>query len=144
MLKLRYSDRESLRLHAEEAYPYECCGILLGKVEDDTRIVEETVRCHNTRTDSPKDRYEIDPAEVARILRDARTRGLDIIGFYHSHPNHTALWSRTDLEEAYWLGCSYVITSVAKGKAQITRSYALTGGSLAAKAFVAEKIIADF
>jgi proteasome lid subunit RPN8/RPN11 len=144
MLRLRNSDRERICLHAEEEYPYECCGVLLGKVEGDTRLVVETVRCRNIRNDSPECRYEIGPTEVARALRDARARGLDIIGFYHSHPDHTALWSRTDFEEAYWLGCSYVITSVAQGKAQVTRSYALSGDSLETKAFVPEKILADF
>ncbi len=81
------------------------------------------MRCRNTRTDSPKDRYEIDPVEVARIQRDARPRGLEIVGFYHSHPDHPANWSPTDLEEAYWLGCSYVITSIESGKERLTRSF---------------------
>jgi proteasome lid subunit RPN8/RPN11 len=143
MLRLRQPAYDQVRRHGEETYPHECCGVLLGGVDGSTRIVEESVRCRNIRTDSPEDRYEIDPAEVAYILRDARTRGLDIIGFYHSHPDHSALWSLTDLEDAYWLGYSYVITSVEDGRAQLTRSFALTGGSFDEKAFVEEQLVTE-
>jgi proteasome lid subunit RPN8/RPN11 len=140
MLKVRQIIYDEIRRHGEETYPYECCGALLGTAEGDARVVSASVRCRNTRTDSASDRYEIDPAEVARIQRDARTRGLDIVGFYHSHPDHPAYWSRTDLEQAYWLGCSYVITCIENGKAQITRSFALAGGSVEVRAFVEERL----
>ena len=143
MLKLRQPDYDEIRRHGEETYPHECCGVLLGTVDGDMRIVSASVRCHNMRNDSPKNRYEIDPAEVARIVRDARARGLVIVGFYHSHPDHPADWSPTDLEEAYWLGCSYVITSVERGKAQLTRSFALTGSSVEDKVFVEEELVSE-
>ena len=65
--------------------------------------------------------------ELIRIQRQAREKGLDIVGFYHSHPDHPAQWSTTDFAEAHWLGCSYVITSVEKGKAKVTNSFLLTG-----------------
>ena len=143
MLKLRQLIYDEIRRHGEETYPYECCGALLGKVEGDARIVSASVRCRNTRTDSANDRYEIDPVEVVRIQRDARTRGLDIIGFYHSHPDHPAYWSRTDLEQAYWLVCSYIITSVEAGKAQLTRSFALAGSTVEDKAFVEEELLTE-
>ena len=71
--------------------------------------------CGNTRTDSPANRYHISPSELVRIQRDALLAGHDIVGFYHSHPDHPAQWSATDLAEAHWTGCSYVITSVEKG-----------------------------
>jgi proteasome lid subunit RPN8/RPN11 len=141
MLRLRQSDYDEIRHHGEETYPYECCGVLLGGVEGEARVVSASVRCRNTRTDSPQNRYEIDPVEVIRIQRDAGIRGLDIVGFYHSHPDHPAFWSQTDLESAYWLGCSYVITSIENGKAQLTRSFALTGSSLDDKAFVQEDVV---
>jgi proteasome lid subunit RPN8/RPN11 len=140
MLKLRQPDYEEIRRHGEEAYPYECCGVLLGRTSGETRIASASVRCRNTRADSPKNRYEIDLAEVVRIQRDARIRGLDIIGFYHSHPDHPAGWSPTDLAEAYWIGCSYVITNIANGQAEETRSFALTGSSVEDKAFVEEEL----
>ena len=143
MLKLRQVIYDEIRRHGEETYPYECCGVLLGSVDGDTRIAGASIRCHNTRTDSPQDRYEIDPVEVVRIQRDARTRGLDVIGFYHSHPDHPAHWSPTDLAEAYWLGCSYVITSIENGKAQLTRSFALAGSCVEDKAFVEEELVTE-
>ena len=72
----------------------------------------DTVRAENTRSDSAHNRYHIAPQELIRIQQQARRCGLDIVGFYHSHPDHPAEWSKTDLEEAHWIGCSYVITSV--------------------------------
>src|SRR5580700_2531189 len=63
MLKLTPTHYEALRRHGEETYPYECCGVLLGRVDDDhARVVSSTARCGNTRTDSPQNRYNIDPA----------------------------------------------------------------------------------
>ncbi len=143
MLKLRQSDYDEIRRHGEETYPYECCGALLGKFQDDTRIVSAIVRCRNTRTDSPTNRYEIDPVDVARIQRNARLRGLDIVGFYHSHPDHPANWSPTDLEDAYWLGCSYVVTSIVSGEAEQTRSFVLSGSSVEEKAFAEEELVIE-
>lgn len=143
MLKLRQAEYDQIRRHGEQTYPYECCGVLLGRVDGNTRIVTAGRPCHNARADSSRDRYEIDPAEVARILREARALGLDIIGFYHSHPDHPAYWSPTDFEDAYWLGCSYVITSVDDGKAKLTRSFALTGNSAEDKAFVEEELVTE-
>ena len=61
-------------------------------------------------------RYQIAPQELVKIQRLGRERGLDIVGFYHSHPDHPAQWSTTDFAEAHWLGCSYVITAVEEGR----------------------------
>jgi proteasome lid subunit RPN8/RPN11 len=128
MLKIKNGDCAAIRRHGEETYPHECCGVLLGRFEQDgTRVVSSTARCGNTRTDSAHNRYNIDPKELVRIQREARERGEEIVGFYHSHPDHPARWSKTDLAEAHWFGCSYVITSVEKGKAAITNSFELAG-----------------
>jgi proteasome lid subunit RPN8/RPN11 len=128
MLKFSLQDYDAIRHHGEETYPNECCGVLLGRFEDDgTRVVTSTARCGNTRTDSAHNRYNIDPRELVKIQREGRERGEDIVGFYHSHPDHPARWSKTDFAEAHWLGCSYVITSVEKGKAVITNSFELAG-----------------
>jgi proteasome lid subunit RPN8/RPN11 len=141
MLKITTKDYEALRKHGEETYPYECCGVLLGQMNDDGhRIVTTTARCGNTRDDSPHNRYHIDPKELIRIQREGRARGEDIIGFYHSHPDHPAQWSSTDLAEAHWFGCSYVITAVAKGQAAITNSFELTGFDETDKKLADEKL----
>ena len=90
-------------------------------------MINSSVPWGNTRTDSPRNRYHIDPKELVCIQREGRDRNEDILGFYHSHPDHPARWSRTDLAEAHWFGCSYVITSVEKGKAVLTNSFLLDG-----------------
>src|SRR5947209_1483518 len=118
---------ESLRAHGEETYPHECCGALLGHNIDGAWRVTNAIRAGNTRTDSAHNRYHIAPAELVRIQRDAMRQGLDIAGFYHSHPDHPAQWSPTDFAEAHWLGCCYVITEVANGKAAVTNSFLLAG-----------------
>jgi proteasome lid subunit RPN8/RPN11 len=141
MLKLTLKDYAAIRRHGEETYPHECCGILLGR-KDDTgaRFVTSSARCGNTRTDSPQNRYNIDPRELIRIQREGRERGEDIVGFYHSHPDHPARWSPTDLAEAHWIGSSYVITSVENGKAAITNSFELAGSEETDKHFLDETI----
>lgn len=128
MLKIVKSTFDSLRRHGEETYPHECCGAMLGTIEPDGAItVISIARCGNTRSDSPRNRYSIDPRELMTIQRDALKTGVDIVGFYHSHPDHPARWSPTDLAEAHWAGCSYVITSVDHGRANITNSFRLEG-----------------
>ena len=138
MLKISQSAYASLRRHGEETYPHECCGVLLGQFDDSAKTVTRAVRCGNTRADSPHNRYGIDPKELIRIQRESRERQEDIVGFYHSHPDHPAQWSSTDLAEAHWFGCSYVITSVEKGKAAMTNSFELTGTDEGDKKFVDE------
>jgi proteasome lid subunit RPN8/RPN11 len=141
MLKIKPEDYAALRRHGEETYPHECCGVLLGQDNlNGARTVTSTARCGNTRTDSPQNRYNIDPRELVRIQREGRERGEDIVGFYHSHPDHPARWSPTDFAEAHWIGCSYVITSVEKGKAAITNSFELAGSEESNKQFVDEQI----
>jgi proteasome lid subunit RPN8/RPN11 len=140
MLKLSETIYSALRTHGEETYPHECCGVLLGRSGDDVNTVEEAVRAGNTRTDSAHNRYHIAPQELVKIQRQGRERGLDIVGFYHSHPDHPAQWSQTDFAEAHWLGCSYVITAVATGVAQQTNSFLLTGTNEEDKSFQDETI----
>jgi proteasome lid subunit RPN8/RPN11 len=141
MLTLPQSDHVAIRQHGEETYPHECCGVLLGNFADDgSKRVSRIARCGNTREDSPHNRYHIDPKELIRIQREGRERGEDIVGFYHSHPDHPARWSVTDLAEAHWFGCSYVITSVEKGAAALTNSFELAGTDEGDKNFLDETI----
>lgn len=134
-LRLTRALYDAIRAHGEETYPHECCGALLGRFvaadaasgEAGGWVVTDAIRAGNTRTDSAHNRYQIAPVELVKIEREARSRGLDIAGFYHSHPDHPAQWSPTDFEEAHWLGCCYVITAVAQGKAMVTNSFFLAG-----------------
>ena len=127
-LRIQKELLEELRQHGEETYPYECCGVMVGKFHQaEDKTVRSVIRCDNTRTDSPQNRYHISPVELIRIQRESGLAGQDIVGFYHSHPDHPAQWSGTDLAEAHWTGCSYVITSVERGKAILTNSFLLLG-----------------
>jgi proteasome lid subunit RPN8/RPN11 len=140
VLRVPQAVYESFRAHGEETYPYECCGALLGNSVAGSWTIVAAVRAGNTRTDSAHNRYHIAPVELVKIQREARTRGLEIAGFYHSHPDHPAQWSPTDFAEAHWLGCSYVITEVAHGKAAVTNAFLLAGTTEEDKQFVQETI----
>lgn len=131
MLRMDKTQFDAIREHGEATHPFECCGVLLGLSSEGVNAVSEVVRAENARTESAHNRYQIAPQELIRIQREGRQRGLDIVGFYHSHPDHPAQWSKTDLAEAHWLGCSYVITSVqgeyGRCRAMETNSFLLAG-----------------
>jgi len=132
---------EEIRGHGEQTYPHECCGALLGVQSADGWSIHAAVRAGNTRTDSAHNRYQISAIELLKIERTARAEGFSIAGFYHSHPDHPAQWSQTDLAEAYWLGCSYVITAVEHGQAAATNSFFLAGASEEEKHFEPQQIV---
>jgi len=140
VLRMNKAVYEAIRAHGEETYPHECCGALLGHATPEGWRVSASVMAGNTRTDSAHNRYQIAPLELVKIEREARRQGLSIAGFYHSHPDHPAQWSQTDFAEAHWLGCSYVITAVAQGKAAITNSFFLAGATEEDKQFEQEAI----
>ncbi len=139
---------DAIRAHGEQTYPHECCGALLGRSSPADSGTGEAAEWHvgaavpagNTRTDSAHNRYNIAPAELVKIEREARGRGLDIAGFYHSHPDHPAQWSPTDFAEAHWIGCCYVITQVTQGKATVTNSFLLAGRTEEDKRFEQQTI----
>ncbi len=139
-LRISQAVYDAIRAHGEETYPHECCGALLGRSSGNGWRIEASARAGNTRTDSAHNRYQIAPVELVRIEREARRQGLEIAGFYHSHPDHPAQWSPTDFAEAHWLGCSYVITAVAQGKAAVTNSFLLAGTTEEDKHFQQETI----
>jgi proteasome lid subunit RPN8/RPN11 len=134
---------DALRAHGEETYPRECCGALLGRFTQEGWRIEEAVRAGNTKTVSAHSRYQIATEELVKIEREARRKGLEIAGFYHSHPDHPAHWSPTDLAEAHWPGCCYVITAVLKGKAAMTNSFLLAGDREEEMRFERQTIVVD-
>jgi len=143
MLQLTATDLQEIRRHGEESYPDECCGILIGVFGGDRRIVQSVARCCNAAPDSRCTRYAIDPRELIPVQREARHRGLEIVGFYHSHPDHPPRWSPADLEQAHWIGYSHVITRIEKGAARETASFVLTGTLEENKQFVEEEVMVD-
>jgi proteasome lid subunit RPN8/RPN11 len=142
-LILSQSLYDQFRTHGEETYPNECCGIMLGKADADAVRVASLVRAGNTRTDSAHNRYNIAPQELIAAQREARKQGLDIVGFYHSHPDHPAQWSQTDFAEAHWFGCAYVITAIERGHARLTNSFLLTGTGEDDKSFAPQAIAVE-
>jgi proteasome lid subunit RPN8/RPN11 len=101
------------------------------------------VRARNARGDESRTTYEIAPEDLVAIDREARRQRLEIAGFYHSHPDHEPRWSATDLAEAHWLGCWYVITSVEDGRAGETRAFLLAGNREEDKRFEEESICVE-
>ena len=138
MLRISRTDYELIRRAAEISYPQEGCGILLGTASEDCRRVASIYACHNADPE-PARRYSIDSLQVIAAQKLARSVGHDIIGFYHSHPDHPAQYSEADLKHAYWPDCAYVITNVEKGNASETRSFLLQGLE-ESKAFAEEEI----
>ncbi|MFQ5628183.1 MAG: Mov34/MPN/PAD-1 family protein [bacterium] len=100
----------------ETSYPHECCGFLLGRQSATALVVSEVVPAENRRIDSLHNRYDISPSDYMQTEKLADSRGLQIVGFYHSHPDHPAIPSQYDLEHA-WPTLAYVIVSVRNGKA---------------------------
>ena len=111
--------------HAAATYPDECCGVLIGRISDDSTVVERLLSADNERGDSRHNRYLINPETVLAAHKEARALGLDVVGYYHSHPDHPARPSEFDREHA-WPGGSYLIVSVEKGTVADSRSWRLT------------------
>lgn len=114
---------EEMVNHSKESYPHECCGVLVGSALKDKRVFESH-RMENTNTERAHDRFIIDPKELNFIDKTSRAQGLEILGFYHSHPDHPDKPSATDREWGH-PGYSYVIISVHKGKDCSARCWAI-------------------
>jgi proteasome lid subunit RPN8/RPN11 len=121
--------RELLEQLACSAYPFEACGLLLGAHERDstTRRVQAIRATRNVQVERARDRYEIDPVEHLAIECEAHALGLEVVGVWHTHPDHPARPSATDRERA-WSGWSYVIVSVGAAGAGEVSSWQLVAG----------------
>ena len=104
------SARDAIRRLAEAAYPNEGCGVLIGlyEGEGDGVAVGEATSARNLWTERLADRYDMDPADIQAADRSARARGLDVVGFWHSHPDHPARPSQFDSDRS-WLDYVYLI-----------------------------------
>lgn len=122
-IKVKSEHLEQIRRHAEQTYPHECCGFLLGTGEGETNVLAEVYAAENERQDSRETRYLITPQQYKRADDYARSRGLGVIGYYHSHPDHPAAPSGYDLDHSCWPGESYIIVAVEQGKAAALNSF---------------------
>ncbi|HEU5236334.1 MAG TPA: M67 family metallopeptidase [Pyrinomonadaceae bacterium] len=123
MIALDDNHAIEIRRHGERDYPFECCGLMLGRFEAESKVVVETYPISNAREEEAKrNRFLIRPEELMRGEKAAREKGLDVVGFYHSHPDDRAVPSRYDLEHA-WPTYSYIVVSVKNGEAVELRSW---------------------
>ena len=141
MLFLSSELEANIRTAGEAAYPDECCGILMGDIDNDgNKIAKRAQTINNAQDDGEKyHRFLITPEDVFRAEQTARAAKLEVIGFYHSHPDHPASPSDYDRDHALPF-YSYVIVAVEKGKAQELASWEL---STDRTVFLPEKIIKE-
>jgi len=116
-----------IREFGEQEYPNECCGLLFGKINsDNSKEITEILPISNAQNEENRyNRFLITPKDMIKGELYARKHNVDIIGFYHSHPDHPAKPSQFDLEHA-WPVYSYIITSVINGKADVMTSWLLS------------------
>jgi len=126
MLNLSSEWEKIIMADGETAYPNECCGVLIGEVDNDgVKTVKRTLTIDNAREDGEQyHRFLITPEDMMKAEQSARAMKLDVIGFYHSHPDHPSAPSGYDKDHALPF-YSYIIVSVDKGKAQVLTSWEL-------------------
>lgn len=114
----------AIRRHAEKTFPEECCGTLLGTDQGGVRRVVQVIAVENTKDENRQRRFLIEPRALLDAEKSARAQGLDVVGIYHSHPNHPSQASEFDREHAmpFW---SYVIVSCMDGRSEQMQSWRL-------------------
>lgn len=123
-LKIGEQLMQRIHAHGVETYPHECCGALLGLDGDSAREVTDLVPLANRRDDSPRNRFEVTPDDVKLAEKTAREKRVELLGWYHSHPDAPARPSEYDRDHA-WPWYSYIIVSVQKGEPRDTTSWRL-------------------
>lgn len=117
MIEIKKNHIDQIKEHAQKDYPYECCGILLGKFENGEKTVTQVLEISNEKEEENRhNRYLIPSSKILETELYAIKNGLDIVGFYHSHPDHSAVPSAYDVEHALPV-YSYLIVSVYAAKA---------------------------
>ena len=119
-MRIKQGALDAIRAHGAEGYPHEICGIMLGPRGEGR--VTEVRRARNIIVERARDRYEIDPRDHIRIQREADAEGLDIVGYYHSHPDHASYASIRDTEQA-WPDYWYLIVSCMAGVVKESKAF---------------------
>ena len=115
MIRIEAEPWQVMLAHARETYPNECCGAMLGELDDGSKIVRVAMPLENAFAGAKAARYELRPEDLLAADRAARERNLDLIGIYHSHPDCDAYFSTTDLKNSCpWY--SFVVLSIRKGE----------------------------
>jgi len=115
MIRIETEPWQAMVDHARRSYPNECCGAMLGTIEEETKTVREAIALENAFDGAQAARYELRPEDLLAADKAARERGMDLIGIYHSHPDCDAYFSTTDLQNSCpWY--SFVVLSIQKGE----------------------------
>lgn len=117
---------ERMRVMAADAYPNEGCGVLVGSFRGERAEVVDITRGRNLNTERARDRYVLDPADIVAADREARARGLDIVGYWHTHPDHPAHPSQFDTDHA-WVDYVYVICATTSEGTGDVNAFTLAG-----------------
>lgn len=123
-VRIPHSEFSKILAHGEQTFPEECCGVLIGKLENGSFQVDEARAMRNTNEGSKNTRFNIDPFDLIKLEDELDEQGRLMIGIYHSHPNHPAKPSETDLKFA-WPNLSYIVLRVDDGKADKITSWTL-------------------
>ncbi len=122
MIEIESRPWQTMVLHAERTYPNECCGAMLGRIKEEKKVVTEAIPLENAYSGGQAERYELRPEDLLRADREARARGLDLIGIFHSHPDCDAYFSETDLKNSCpWY--SFVVLSIQRSKFDHANSF---------------------
>jgi proteasome lid subunit RPN8/RPN11 len=124
-MRICEAEAEAMLEHSRQGYPYEVCGVLLGRAASPLRV-EAVVPVINRETEQPRVRYQIAPEDLMRIQREARERGQEIVGYYHSHPDHPARPSETDRRiaaEGLSDGVVHVVVGVERGERAVASAW---------------------
>ena len=142
MIQVTKKHQSEIAAHGESDYPYECCGLLLGSwAAGGMKMIAEIYPISNAREEQAKrNRFLIRPEELMRGERHAEDQGLEVLGFYHSHPDHPAVPSQYDLDHA-WPTFSYIVISIVGGAARDLRSWEMESDR---SRFNEEEISVDF
>ena len=140
IINLNLAQIQAMKTHAENTYPEECCGLLVGHIKEDVKTLVQVIPTENAwdtqaevfqgvngsqrQSGTKRNQFSIAPEVMLKVQKQARDRELDIIGIYHSHPDHVAVPSEFDRAIA-WQRYSYIIISVQQGIASDLRSWTL-------------------
>jgi proteasome lid subunit RPN8/RPN11 len=122
MIEIEVKPWQAMVLHAERTYPNECCGAMLGRTQADGKVVTEAIALENAWAGEQGERYELRPEDLLKADKEARSRGLDLIGIFHSHPDCDAYFSSTDLKNSCpWY--SFLVLSIQQGQFNHAKSF---------------------
>jgi len=124
MTTLSISAEKAIRAHGEATYPHECCGFLFGSEQADQRDISHYLEVENSQVENRERRFLVSTDDYKNAEAHAEKNGLQLLGIYHSHPDHPAIPSETDRMQAMPF-FSYIIVAVAKGTSQELTSWTL-------------------